>query len=236
MWPNKIKTWIRLKREAGGSVSPFVNEECRQFEVNPRALSVFVVNDLLPVVGHTPFPINELMLMAAALCRIRPTHVFEWGTNIGKSARIFYETSKKFDLGVTIHSIDLPDDVPHVEHPGKQRGALVRGYRSVLLHTGDGLTTAIELAGALQSDTRYLFFLDGDHSYESVSRELHGILDNFPSASILIHDTFYQSPESGYNIGPFQAITDFLDSRSSGHERLSTNIGLPGMILLYESL
>ena len=98
MWLRKIKTLLRLKLEATKLSHPVVNENCRKFEVNTRILSAFVVNDLLPIVGFSPFPLNELILMSAALCRIRPTYVFEWGTNVGKSARIFYETSKKFNF------------------------------------------------------------------------------------------------------------------------------------------
>ena len=233
MWLRKIKTLLRLKLEASKLSNPVVNENCRKFEVNTRILSVFVVNDLLPIVGFSPFPLNELILMSAALCRIRPTYVFEWGTNVGKSARIFYETSKKFNLAVTIHSIDLPDDVYHSEHPGKQRGAFVKGYREVKLHEGDGLDTALRITSSLEKDARFLFFLDGDHSYNSVLRELSGIIDNFSSPNILIHDTFHQSSESGYNIGPYKAIKDILSNRSTSYDVISTNTGLPGMTLLY---
>ena len=29
-----------------------------------------------------------------------------------------------------------------------------------------------------------------------------------PDAAVLLHDTLYQSPDSGYNVGPFQAIEE----------------------------
>ena len=68
---------------------PLVNAHCREFEVNKWALSEFVVHRLLPIVGIHPYPLDELLLMSAAVCRLRPRHIFEWGTNVGKSARIF---------------------------------------------------------------------------------------------------------------------------------------------------
>ncbi len=223
----------RLKLEVNRLSDPVVNKDCTNFEVNNRTLSLFILNTLIPIVGVSPFPLNELMLLTATLCRIKPKYVFEWGTNIGTSARIFYEISKKFNLGVEIHSIDLPDNIYHTEHPGKLRGHLVKGYKNVTLHTGDGLETAIELSNSFEENASVLFFLDGDHEYSSVIRELSGIVDNFQSPNILIHDTFYQSPEAGYNVGPYQAVKDFFNSTSIPYDIISTNIGLPGMTLLY---
>ena len=91
--------------------NPALNEKSSEFEVNNWIVSEFVVDKLIPVVGMHPFPLNELMLMSSAVCRFKPELIFEWGTNIGKSARIFYETIKAFDVASQIHSIDLPDDV-----------------------------------------------------------------------------------------------------------------------------
>jgi len=61
------------------------NPGATEFEVNNWILSEFVVNRLVPVVGVHPYPLNELMLMAGAVCRFRPSHVFEWGTNIARN-------------------------------------------------------------------------------------------------------------------------------------------------------
>jgi hypothetical protein len=55
-----------------------------------------------------------------------------------------------------------------------------------------------------------------------------------PGAAILLHDTFYQSEQSGYNIGPYKAITEILDSMSETYQVMSTTTGLPGMTLLYK--
>ncbi|NPU86182.1 MAG: class I SAM-dependent methyltransferase [Syntrophaceae bacterium] len=209
-----------------------VNASCREFEVNKWVLSEFILRELVPVVGIHPFPLDELLLMTGAVCRCRPRHIYEWGTNIGTSARIFFETARRFRLQTEIHSIDLPDDTDHVEHPRKRRGILVRGRENVRLYQGDGLEVSLRLSRDLDPGTPLLFFLDGDHGYDSVSRELNEIMEKRPGASILIHDTFNQSSESGYNTGPWRAVKDALRAFPGRYARLSTQAGLPGMTLL----
>jgi cephalosporin hydroxylase len=213
-----------------------LNQHCSEFEVNNWVISKFVVHKLVPIVDVLPFPVNEQMLMVAAVCRLKPTHIFEWGTNIGKSARVFYETCRALGIDTEIHSIDLPDDVDHVEHPGAKRGYLVKNIEAVKLHLGDGLDTSLRiLAQVRDRHPRPLFFLDGDHSYASVKRELKEITEKVPHAHILLHDTFYQSEESGYNIGPYQAVSELLKDKAGTFRILSQNIGLPGMTLLWRS-
>ena len=181
-----------------------------------------------------PFPLNEQMLMVAAVCRTRPSHIFEWGTNIGKSARIFHETCSTFAIPAEIHSIDLPDDVGHCEHPKDKRGLLVKGKKGVHLHLGDGLETSLDILSQRgAAAVRPLFFVDGDHSYESVKRELEGIINTVPRATVILHDTFYQSSESDYNIGPYNAIEEVLRSLPNQYKIYSQNLGLPGMTLLW---
>ena len=100
------------------------------FEINGWAISQFVLAKLVPVVGVHPFPLHELMLMSAAICRLRPAQVFEWGTHTGKSARVFHECAADYGIALQIHSVDLPDRVNHVEHPHEGRGRFVRGPRN----------------------------------------------------------------------------------------------------------
>jgi len=213
--------------------NPVVNEESSCFEVNNWVISDFVVHVLAPVVGTRPYPLNELMLMTSAVCRFKPTHIFEWGTHIGKSARIFYETTKAFNVQAEIHSVDLPRKIDHAEHPHRRRGMLVRGIEGVSLHLGDGLSVSMEILSAARIPNRPLFFLDGDHAYESVKRELGAITASRPDSPILVHDTFFQSEDSGYNIGPYRAVTDVLSSIPDRYGRMQTDTGLPGMTLLY---
>ncbi|OPY13594.1 MAG: hypothetical protein A4E74_02533 [Syntrophus sp. PtaB.Bin075] len=218
-----------------------VNPHCRELEVNNWVLSEFIIHKLTPVVGIHPYPINEQCLMVAAVCALKPALIFEWGTNLGKSARIFYETARQFKVNTQIYSIDLPDDVEHIEHPGAKRGMYVRDLEGVHLLQGDGLETSLnvyrqQMAG-LSPQNRHeveapLFFIDGDHGYGSVKRELEGIIDAVPDANILLHDTFFQSPDSHYNIGPYQAVQDVLQTVPS-YRILRQELGLPGMTLLY---
>ncbi len=210
-----------------------VNLKCTELEVNTNRLTSFIIKDLLPLVGLSPYPITEQLLLCSAVVKIKPDYIFEWGTHMGISARIFYEVCRKYELNTIIHSIDLPDDVDHIEHPGHMRGIKVHGLQNVKLHQGDGLDTSIRIAKNLNTKSSFLFLLDGDHSYESVTRELNGINKSFPKANMLIHDTFYQSSESRYNIGPFEAVRDFLENNPNHYKKISIDLGLPGMTLLY---
>ena len=210
------------------------NVSCTAFEVDNWSISKFIVHKLVPIVGLHPYPVTELNLMVAAVCRLKPEQIFEWGTNIGKSARIFYEAGKHFGIPIDIHSIDLPDAENHVEHPKSTRGRLVRRCSNVTLHQGDGLGKSIELYQR-SPQCRTLVFIDGDHSYESVRRELTGVIAAMPKAHILLHDTFYQSPEAGYNIGPYRAVTETMASMPGKYQVMSTATGLPGMTLLFNT-
>lgn len=205
-----------------------------ELEADNWKVSAFILRKIVPAVGIHPFPLNELSLMVAAVAWSKPTHIFEWGTHIGKSARIFYETCKFLKIDTAIHSIDLPDNIAHVEHPQHARGKLVKGKKNVTLHQGDGVDTALKIYETLEADAKVLFYLDGDHSHETVYRELTSIMEKVKNPKIILHDTFYQTKESNYNIGPFKAIEDAL-SKFPGisFKRIDTNTGLPGMTFLY---
>jgi cephalosporin hydroxylase len=233
MATSKFFNKAKEQRELGKIVP---NPNSTEFEVNGWQLSEVVFKKLVPVVDIHPFPLDELLLMSGAVAYFKPKLVFEWGTHIGKSARIFYELSLALELDVTIHSIDLPDHVQHGEHPHKKRGMMVRGLEdNVKLHQGDGVNTALKIMKKYKKNhdgAGVLFFVDGDHSYESVRRELTGILKWAPKAAVLLHDTFYQSSGSHYNTGPHKAVNDCLKNNKN-YKRVDTKIGLPGMTLLY---
>ena len=89
------------------------------------------------------------------------------------------------------------------------------------------------IGSTLSDRSRLLFFLDGDHSYETVRRELGEIRRDFPSASLLLHDTFFQSNESNYNTGPYRALQEFISEQAGYYASLVTATGLPGMTLLH---
>lgn len=229
--PGKLKVSL-------GKKEPYLppNPNGSEFEVNNWELSEMVLGVIVPSAGIHPFPLSELMLMSGAVARFKPELIFEWGTHIGKSARIFYEATTALNIKATIHSIDLPDDVEHGEHPHSERGIMVKGIKRVKLHQGDGLDTALAIMAKSRRNSNgenVLFFVDGDHSYSSVKRELKGLMDNAPKAYILLHDTFYQSPNSKYNVGPHQAINQCLEVSGKTYKRIDTVTGLPGMTLLY---
>lgn len=230
----KIYSFLNKLKKHKNYSDPVINYKCSEFEVNNWVNSEFILKKIIPVIGIRPYPLNELLLMVATICRLRPSYIFEWGTHSGKSARIFYETCTYFDIKTIIHSIDLPDNVEHIEHPKGQRGKLVKGFNRIILHQGDGLTTALKICKDNFIKKDILFFLDGDHEYQSVKRELIGIIKNLPVANILIHDTFYQSSKSNYNIGPHRAINEILKLFPNKYKVFSTKLGLPGMTLLYK--
>lgn len=230
----RIRSILGSRRSNRPPTNPVKNPTCSEFEVDTWAISRFVLDKLVPIVSVQPFPLNEQMLMVAAVCRLAPAYIFEWGTHVGTSARIFYECTSHFGIQAEVHSIDLPDDVDHVEHPHEGRGKLVRGLPGVHLHQGDGLDIALQIWRSVPHKPRPLFLLDGDHSYQSVYRELRGITTEIPDANVLLHDTFYQSLESAYNVGPYRAIEDLLRSNGARYRRIDSGLGLPGMTLLYQ--
>lgn len=212
---------------------PTRNPDCEELEVDAWQLSSFVIERLVPTVGAHPFPVHELMLLSAAVCWFKPSHIFEWGTHIGKSARAFYEVTRHYGIPSAIHSVDLPDDVDHVEHPSQERGRMVRGLEGVHLHQGDGVGVSLRVWRDAGRPERVLFFVDGDHAEESVHRELSSIVSEVSRPAVLLHDAFYQSPESGYNVGPFLAIERVLKQNPGRFKRVDSGLGLPGMMLLY---
>jgi cephalosporin hydroxylase len=202
-------------------------------EVNSLELSKYVVRRLVPIVGYKPFPLTELSLMTAAVCYFSPDLIFEWGTNIGVSARVFSDIISFFNITSHIYSIDLPNNMHHTEHPHQLRGYLVRNRKHVSLLQADGPSEAIKVWRKNGSPAGCLFFLDGDHSYDSVLKELHLIDKSVLQPRFLVHDTFLQISDSGYNIGPRTAVDDFLSSSPNKYNRVSLDISKPGMTLLY---
>lgn len=201
------------------------------FEVDNWIISQFVLKVLIPIVGYKPFPLPELQLMVAAVTYFKPTHLFDWGTHIGKAARIFWEARQAFNLNYLQYSIDLPESVDHPEHPHQKRGQLINRIPEINQIEGDGVTEAVRLCTTTSSHHPF-FFLDGDHQYSTVKRELGMLIRDIPNPIILVHDTFMQDKISIYNLGPAKAIEGFHHHHPQ-YQLLETNLGLPGMSLLY---
>ncbi len=120
---------------------------------------------------------------------LRPDMVFEWGTNSGCSARVFWECARILDLDMPVHTVELPDELKEFDgqHPGIHCGMYLPGT-SVVQHRGDGVTEALILWKRLQPQNP-LFFLDGDHSQVMVFREIALIDRMVPASTMLVHDT-----------------------------------------------
>ena len=229
---NLLRRFFLLKTDDLPTHDNALNVSTRSLpEANKWSLSEFIIRKLVPIVGTHPYPLDELLLMTSSLSYFKPDIILEWGTHHGKSARIFYEVEQYLKLGTKIHSIDLPPDEEHIEniHNAMQRGEFVRGL-PVALYIGDGLTIARKVLVEIKPNLP-LFFLDGDHSFESVWKELNGIKEIASHAVILAHDVFLQGTESGYNYGPYEALSKF-----TSHYHLPfqfTILSLPGMGLTY---
>src|SRR5437899_12454528 len=90
---------IRVYRlSKGKTLDPALNVHCSEFEVNNWLIYEFIFQKLVPIVGVTPYPINELALMVSAVCRLKPTHIFQWRPDIGRASRILYQTEKHREL------------------------------------------------------------------------------------------------------------------------------------------
>jgi cephalosporin hydroxylase len=203
-----------------------------EFETNQWELSRFVVKNIIPITGFTPFPLSELLLLTSTIVYYKPDLIIDWGTHVGKSARIFYETCSFFKINSKIYTIDLPNDVEHKEHPKNKRGLLIKNIKAITMLQGDGITTAQQLTKRLKPK-RILIFLDGDHEYATVKRELNSSQLMDPKPWIIVHDTFYQSSESRYNVGPHKALVEFLATYPK-YKKKVLDLGLPGMTLLYK--
>jgi cephalosporin hydroxylase len=189
--------------------------------------SKFVAESLLPRAGYWPYPPGELHLLTVTLLWWQPDMIFEWGTNVGNSARIFHWIAEAFEIDTEIHSIDLPSDVSHVENVKELRGSLVRDFSDVHLHLGDGVNKALELFAALKP-RRPLFYVDGDHRADTVTRELEAVWATAPVAPILLDDTH----DWGIADSPRPAMLQFLERHDGEYEVFETVATLPGMSLL----
>lgn len=224
-----VRQLVRSKNKKT-SINKFLGDEV---EIEKWQVSQFINKKIVPIVRHSPFPFDELMMLVSTHHSIKPKYIFEWGTNIGKSARIFYETSKYFKLKTKRVSTDLSDSIGHQEHPGSKRGILVKNLQDVELLQGEGLETSLKMIKEKKlKNKKILFFLDGDHEYATVLNELNKISREVSRAIIIIHDTFFQTKESGYNIGPYKAVQKFMTDNSK-HRKYSTNFGLPGVTALF---
>lgn len=160
-------------------------------------------------IGLPAYGDDEVVFVADVMKRHRPTHVFEWGTNVGASARLFYECARILGFPCEVHTTELPIELAHLDrdHPGHRYGQWIK---ELPIHTyrGDGLMESLRLNDYLLPE-RPLFFLDGSHEHMTVLGELTWVSWAAPKAVLLVHDTVNLTG---------MAISDFV-ARSPGYER-----------------
>lgn len=189
----------------------------------PVHLKVQAILDLLAIPGYPP---EEIGLMVDTIVNYRPMYVFEWGTNRGSSARIFYEASRLAAIPCEIHTTELPPDVPYLEHPGEESGLFVRNL-PVEQHRGDGLQVTLELMALTDGHHSTVVYIDGEHSPPTALRELQEIHRARPEAVILLHDT-------AHNVsGPREALEEFLSDKPGRFRIFRVDVaGHPGLTRL----
>ncbi len=162
---------------------------------------------------------GEVRFVHDTLAAYRPDLIVEWGTNVGHTARMFYEATVALDLDCDVHTADVHEPVPVLrpEEKGLGMGFFVRGC-PVCLHLGDGPSVALSLCHALQP-LRPLFFVDDNHQVEHVFAELVLLSEGRPDAVILMHDTIVNRSQE-----PDQALRRFL-KQNDGYEVASVVSG-----------
>lgn len=130
---------------------------------------------------------EDIGFMAHVVGEVQPTHIFEWGTNVGASARIFYELTEDWIPTVDIHSTDWrPPGSRCFEFPDRYQGYWVDGL-PVTLHEGDGLKTTLE-GFKWAKPARALVYLDDGHLFEENYVALETLHREHPDVSILVDD------------------------------------------------
>lgn len=175
---------------------------------------------------YEPYSEAELSLFAKAVLETQPDFIFEWGTYLGVSAKIFWEIKSHFNLSAEIHTVDLlPDGSWRADVLEKDNMARYsKDISGITHHFGDGVETSLalcELFGAKNP----LFFCDGDHEFTTVKRELEAIYAAYPNAKVLVHDTGATTSDHGNN-GPFLAVMETKESKNLNMISVETGPGL----------
>lgn len=133
---------------------------------------------------------DEVGFMAETAWRTDPDVIFDWGTNLGASARIFHELHY-----CEVVTVDLPPALEPLDrdHAGVSTGRIL--HPSIRQLHGDGVTMALQTFRE-GPYVKPLFFLDGCHLAENVFREIWSINRVCPQGSLLIHDTRQQPGKS----------------------------------------
>lgn len=123
---------------------------------------------------------TEQTVLRKLMREYRPQRVLEIGTGYGSSAVLIDKVLPVKSILVTL------DDAP------KDRDFLDSTTKVKLLEkkSPQAIAEASEIAGGLFD----FVFIDGDHTYESVSSDIRGVLDyTTPDAYLLFHDAFNEN-------------------------------------------
>lgn len=136
------------------------------------------------------YGLDEVGFMEETVIWCKPSFIADWGTNLGSSARIFWELSYLHGLFPQIVTVDLPLALAALDrdHAGGRTGILSK-EKTIIHLTGDGVIEALTRYVHYGRPEKALFFVDGDHSLHNVVRELNMIERLAPTAMILLHDT-----------------------------------------------
>lgn len=199
------------------------------FEVDCWILSELLLKEVIPKIGVRPYPLNEQMLMAAAVAFVQPKIIVEWGTHLGKSARLFWQVKEALGLsGCRVCTVDsMNSDQP--EYPGAARGRYL-GQTGVEQIVGDGAQVAAQLIDG--SCEPVLLYVDGDHSREATKQDF-ALWPKLPAGSgLLAHDVFFQTP-SAYNVGPWESLQELVETHQETIAQMQWQLlGLPGMAFM----
>lgn len=124
---------------------------------------------------------ERLALYTLTFC-LQPRHVLEVGVCNGGSSRILVRALDDAGRG-RLYSIDpQPQVAPELLHALQHRMTLKTGF------SPDGIAELRALAGAGFD----LAFIDGDHSFDGVVRDIRGVLEYLAdTAYLLFHDAYY---------------------------------------------
>lgn len=170
-----------------------------------RAISLIDNSNFFDFQNVSPFPRHEKIFMVYTVLLHNPDVIFDWGTHLGVSARIFHEIKQFTSLKYDVHTTDVRSKYGHPERPISDLGKYIeeaKEAKEVTQHFGDGVTVSLKLLKKSNKYKKPLFFVDGDHAEKTVFRELSSIFKNVEDPVALVHDTW---SNSGGNIGPWLA-------------------------------
>lgn len=125
---------------------------------------------------------SERLLLYALVYGLRPKHCLEIGTAQGGSALIICAALDEIGLGQLVIVDPAPQIAPEHWARMAHRAALIAGP------SPEALLQAQQLAGA-----KFDFvFIDGDHSFEGVLKDIEGVIPLLDTGGyILFHDAHY---------------------------------------------